>query len=613
MKKSKKTIQLIIALILIVIAASWFFLISPELLKLNKSFKYEAEINSQDNFFNEETNTFDGEMRTVAKFSYEAQENTNNKSILDINNGFEVRTTEGEEIISINRVLGINKKTRQHNPNYGDKERNGFLFAPQELKKSNTFTYWHVNYDAPTEMKFVEEEVISGLKTYKYESYYTDATIDQTEQLTFLPEVGVTRGVNLEPHLQLWIEPVTGYLVKFHDETTAYYYNLETKERINPWNKFSNTIQKTSIEKNIKIAKDKKTAHILIKYITPITLAILGLSLLIAALLNIQVAAIFLIASTLITGATFINQIIERKNTNIIAVSISKWVPDGNEAYDNNIQGFKDAITTAGFIEGRDIIYKTYSANSDKETQEKITRELKNEADLIYSLTTPGTSIIKNEIDSIPVIFSIVTYPVESGLIDNITSSKNNLTGTRNWIPTSRQLTNFLEIAPNTKKIAFIHRKNESNSTIQLEEMKLAANEKNIEVIEIAAESKEEITTLLKSAAGIDAIYSACDTLVQGEAEQEIINYALQNKIPSFSCNESGPRKGDLIGTVTDFYEIGNLAGNKAALVLEGLKPTSLETSTTSKPLIIINKKTADMLGLTIPQKITTEASEVIK
>lgn len=233
--------------------------------------------------------------------------------------------------------------------------------------------------------------------------------------------------------------------------------------------------------------------------------------------------------------------------------------------------------------------------------------------DLIYSLTTPGTTILKDRITNRPIIFSIVTYPVESGLIDSLDNSGNNLTGTRNWIPVRDQLNIFLKIVPNIKQIGFVHREGESNSNIQLSEMRKATEPLGIEVVDIAAKDKNRLEQILSSYKGIDSVYSACDTLVQGEAEDIIISFAKSNKIPSFSCNISGPEKGDLLGVAADFYSIGKQSGEKAALILEGIPPTVISIDTVSRSSILINMDTANFLGISVPQHVIAGAARIIR
>ncbi|MFQ5796252.1 MAG: ABC transporter substrate-binding protein [Candidatus Bipolaricaulia bacterium] len=295
-----------------------------------------------------------------------------------------------------------------------------------------------------------------------------------------------------------------------------------------------------------------------------------------------------------------------------VTIGVTRWVT--NEEYDKNISAFKEALAAAGFIEGKNITYIIENPELDAEKQKQIIRSfVEKQVDLIYSLTTPGTLIAKELAPKIPIVFSVVTYPVEAGVIASLHNSQNNLVGTRNWVDIEDQLAAFREVAPEVKVIGFVHRQGEPNSTIQYHEFKAAAADAGIEVIEITPATVEGLQAALDEVKGrVDALYSACDTLVQGGGEEIVIVFAKTSKLPDFTCNKSGVLKGSLVGTVADFSQIGKLAGEKAAKILRGTSPASLETNTVARPFIYINQKTADDLGITIPPDLFIRAKEVI-
>ena len=248
------------------------------------------------------------------------------------------------------------------------------------------------------------------------------------------------------------------------------------------------------------------------------------------------------------------------------------------------------------------------SAEKEKAIAQKF---LEMDVDLIFSQTTPGTKILSEAITDIPIVFSIVTYPIEAGIIESNQSSGNNLVGTRNWIPASDHIDNFLRLVPDITSIGFVHRSGEANSRIQLKEFEDTSAAYGISVIEIDGANLPELTNALEEAPAVDSIFSACDTLVQGEAEETIIAYAKERRTPSFSCNPSGPKKGDVVALTANFYRIGELSGERAALILQGVSTTALTTDTINLPDLSINKSSADFFGIQIPQEMLINATEI--
>jgi len=297
----------------------------------------------------------------------------------------------------------------------------------------------------------------------------------------------------------------------------------------------------------------------------------------------------------------------------IITIGISQWV--SNEEYTNNIRGFKDGLAEQGYIEGQNLALIIENPETDKAKQREIIESfIDKDVDLMYTLTTPGTLIAKEMVQDKPIVFSIVTFPVEAGIIESLEYSGNNLIGTRNYISIARQYNQFEKIHPDTKKLAFVHRKDEPNSVIQYNEMKELLEKKGIETIDIAAVNLDDVRSQLDSVINdVDTMFSSCDTLVQGGGEEIVIDFSRKHKKPSFTCNKDGVLKGALMGNVADFYNIGKSSGIKAGLILDGAKPSSLLTESPAEDYLIINTKTASEIGVVIPQYVVDDAEEVIQ
>ena len=296
----------------------------------------------------------------------------------------------------------------------------------------------------------------------------------------------------------------------------------------------------------------------------------------------------------------------------IFTIGITQWA--SNPDYDRNIQGFKDGLAEKGYTQGENVkfILKNPQANLDSQI-EIVQSFVDHKVDLIYSLTTPGTLVTKGVTSRIPIVFSIVTYPVETEIVASLTSSGNNLTGTTNYVPASRQYFYFEKIYPSTKTLAFVHRKGEPNSAIQYKEFKEYLDKRKVALMDIAAVDLDDIQEKLKSnVEKIDALYEACDTLIQTGGAEVINQFSSQFKKPNFSCIKNGVLKGALIGNVKDFYAIGKTSGEKAALILEGVPPSKIQIESALEDGLIVNTKTAKELGLTVPAEILGKAKEII-
>ena len=326
-----------------------------------------------------------------------------------------------------------------------------------------------------------------------------------------------------------------------------------------------------------------------------------------AVTLKIVLVIIAVIAGVSVTYFAFATNMGQQK-----IIGIARW--DDSAEYSLNIQGFKDGLQRMGFVEGINVSFLVENAHSNASKQREIIKEFTDKkVDMIYTLTTPGTLIAKNETHNIPIVFSIVLYPVDAGLIKNWYASENNLVGTSNHISIEKQFSFYSELVP-MKKVAFVHRQGEPNSQIQLQELKKYASENNMSVVDIAATNLKDLKEKISNSIDeVDSTYESCDTLVQNGGDLIAINVAISNKKPSFSCHQSGAENGALAVDAADYYKLGLVSGQKAGFVLQGIKPESLISDVEANEYTIINLKTARSLDLNVTEYLQYRAAEVIK
>jgi len=285
-------------------------------------------------------------------------------------------------------------------------------------------------------------------------------------------------------------------------------------------------------------------------------------------------------------------------------IGLSVW-----SGYPQSVKGFKDSLAEQGFIEGKNTQFIYRNANADKQTQNEIAKEFQNQKlDLIYSLTTPGTVIVKDTLDpETPIVFSIVTYPADSGLIESFNYSGNNLVGTSNYVPLVHYVDLLIKLMPDIKKVAIFHRKGEPNSKIQALNLSRLFRRNKIQVIDQQPSSIDEVASMGKALISqVDAFITTTDTLMQSGGEQALIQLSKQYKVPILSSNKQGIIDGSTFGTVADFYILGKMSGDMAAKILNGQStPTKLKTKLQNPPTILINKQRAKDLGIVIPHSLT--------
>lgn len=192
-----------------------------------------------------------------------------------------------------------------------------YVFGPRNLKQGQSFMYRHVTYDAPAYMRYEGEEYIDGLRVYRYWTDYrngTEGVIEAEMRALGAPE---GQGFAYRPQLRLWIEPVTGWLVRFKDDTTVHYYDQTTKTVGGLFGRFSTASTLASVQQQASYAKTARTQQVFARQVAPIVLLVVAFIWLLVSIagtykglaitLPLRIAAVTVIVSALaaLLGWTF--------------------------------------------------------------------------------------------------------------------------------------------------------------------------------------------------------------------------------------------------------------------------------------------------------------------
>lgn len=278
-----------------------------------------------------------------------------------------------------------------------------------------------------------------------------------------------------------------------------------------------------------------------------------------------------------------------------------------------------DTPAELGFIEGLssygyDLRFIRYQVNQEiKQLDSAIAALKKDKVDLIYIFGTTATKHVLQKIKETPVVFNIVTRPVESGIITNWDSSGNNATGVSSMVSVIHQL-ELLRKVIGFSTLGIIYNPLEQNSVIQRDVTKKLETLLNFTLYEFKITSRSDIPQLLGSMNNaVDAVYLPSDSMIKilGKDIMEVVNFL---KIPSLSAMEDMVVKDStLIGLTPDYYQLGRLAATKANLIFQGKHPSQIPTSTLDYYNITVNMNTAKQIGINIPTSILAMADRIIR
>ncbi|MBE6070887.1 MAG: ABC transporter substrate-binding protein [Clostridium butyricum] len=283
-----------------------------------------------------------------------------------------------------------------------------------------------------------------------------------------------------------------------------------------------------------------------------------------------------------------------------------------HDALDSANEGFVDALKEKGYEDGKNIKIEQQNAQGEQTNAQTICSQFTDaKKDLIFAIATPAAQAAYNSTKDIPIVCTAVTDPVSAEIAKDWKSSGTNVTGTSDKVPVDEQIDLLKQLIPNAKTIGVIYNTSETNSVIQVDELKTAATAKGLNIKEIGVTNVNEINQNLASALGeIDVLYTPTDnTVASGYAL--VGNLCVDNNVPIIGAEEAVVDKGGLASIGIDYYKLGKEAGYKAVEILEGKEPSDIEITTLSEMSFTINTDVADKLGITIPEEILNNAKTV--
>lgn len=230
--------------------------------------------------------------------------------------------------------------------------------------------------------------------------------------------------------------------------------------------------------------------------------------------------------------------------------------------------------------------------------------------DFIYTFGTTVSKKTAEKVKNTPILFGIVTTPVESGLIKSWENSGNNVTGVSPAIAITDQL-DFILTLGKFSKIGMIFNPKEINSQNADKDFAKFLGAKGISYSGYPVESENDIKPAIAKvlAEKVGLVYLPSDSFITTQADKISAGLS-ENRIPSYGATEDIIKKGAMIGIVSSYYTVGKELSLKAAEILKGKKPSQIPSNILPVKLqtVLVNAKTVEKVKVEIPYSILSGA-----
>jgi putative ABC transport system substrate-binding protein len=320
---------------------------------------------------------------------------------------------------------------------------------------------------------------------------------------------------------------------------------------------------------------------------------------------------------TLLGGAAVLRSLAARAQQQTVPM-IGYLSAGSPESAASNVAAFREGLKEAGYVEGKDLLIEYRWGEGQNNRLPALATELvrRRVAVIVSASGTPSVLAAKAATATIPIVFSVGTDPIAFGLVASLNKPGGNLTGVTLLFDevASKRLELAHELMPATTIIALLVNPTNPNSETQSRDLQEAARKLALQLHTLRASTERDLDTVFATVAQLraGALLIGGDAFFASRSEQ-IAALAARHAIPTISFMRSFAAAGGLMSYGGSLTDADRLVGVYTGRILKGEKPADLPVQQATKVELIINLKTAKMLGITVPPNLLVGADEVIE
>jgi putative tryptophan/tyrosine transport system substrate-binding protein len=277
---------------------------------------------------------------------------------------------------------------------------------------------------------------------------------------------------------------------------------------------------------------------------------------------------------------------------------------------------FRRGLAEEGYVEGKNLAIVYRLTDLRPELLLEAARDLvRLNTNVIYAATPEAVAAVRNATTSIPIVaMDLESDPVAKGYVKSLARPGGNMTGMFLDIPelSGKQVGLLKEIVPHLSRIAIFGIPSLNAPQFAATETAARALALEAEVIEVRVADDFERALETAQTKHVEAGILLSSPLVFASSKQ-IGELAIAKRLPLISLFAEFPKGGGLMAYGPNLYDMRRRLGHYVAKILHGAKPSDLPIQRPERFDLVINLKTAEALGISVPPVLLATADEVIE
>jgi len=276
-----------------------------------------------------------------------------------------------------------------------------------------------------------------------------------------------------------------------------------------------------------------------------------------------------------------------------------------------------DALRELGWIESKNVVFdQRYTENRPERLSELAADLVRLKVDVIAAAGTLAPLAAKRATATIPIVMTAAGDPLGSGLVASLARPGGNVTGMSLMAPDlgAKRLELLKEVLPRLSRVAVLWNADNPYSALVFKETQTAGQILGIEVQSLGVRVPDDFDGTFEAAKRQypEALITVEDPLTVDQRKR-IADFALGQQLPSLHGVREFAAAGGLMSYGASLADLFRRAAGYVDKILRGAQPADLPVQQPTKFEFVINLKTANALGLRLPDKLVALADEVIE
>jgi putative ABC transport system substrate-binding protein len=282
------------------------------------------------------------------------------------------------------------------------------------------------------------------------------------------------------------------------------------------------------------------------------------------------------------------------------------------------LAALRQGLRESGFIEGRNVTFEYRWAEGQYDRLRALASDLVDHhvAVIFAPASTPAALAAKATTSTTPIVFTLGSDPVATGLIASLSRPGGNLTGVSSLVNlvSAKRLELLKTLVPNATAIAVLINPKTPNAWPDLNETEVAARALGLHLVVLKASTEREINAAFASLSQERpaALFVIADGFFRNQSGQ-LIALAARHGVPTSYPWPEFAEAGGLMCYGANNVDAWRQGALYVGRILKGEKPADLPVVQATKLKLAINLGTAKALGLEIPPTVLALADTVIE